>query len=115
MDLLLCACGRPSASKMTLKKVCVCARSALHALLPPCATSAVRTHHSSLLPHSLAQSEWVYLIPDNFGKQRVDGWVCYPKHSNCASGCAGADAEDAEAKVERMRIDAEVLYPLKQL
>jgi hypothetical protein len=52
----------------------------------------VRTHHSSLLPHSLAQSEWVYLIPDNFGKQRVDGWVCYPKHSNCASGCAGADA-----------------------
>ena len=70
--------------------------------------------HSHMLPHSCAQSEWVYLIPDNFGKQRVDGWVCYPKHNTCASG-AGADAEDTETKVERMRIDAEVLCQHKPM
>lgn len=71
--------------------------------------------HSHVLPHSCAQSEWVYLIPDNFGKQRVDGWVCYPKHNNCVSGCAVDAAEDVETKVEQMRIDADVLLQYKQM
>ena len=55
------------------------------------------------------------MIPDNFGKQRVDGWVCYPKRKKCASGCAGDGAEDSETKVQRMRIDAEVLLQYKQM
>ena len=67
--------------------------------------------------NEMCSVEWVYLIPEYFGKQRVDGWVCYPSHNAgaCTAGHGHTAAGAIDTKLEQMRIEAEVLCPYKQL
>ena len=55
------------------------------------------------------------MIPEYFGKQRVDGWVCYAPHtvatvSNSAAACLSLDVE---TKLEEKRVEAEFLCPYR--
>ena len=73
--------------------------------------------HSTPLWSPTLIPEWVYLIPEYFGKQRVDGWVCYAPHTinKVSDGTAVCLASDVETKLEQKRIEAEFLCPYKTL